>query len=144
MLFDRIVKEYHGPSEWKILNSTVNSSMLCKLSTIAQLRDLEGEICQTFHIVPNERTNERVEFARKGVGHPPLFGFEGRDESQTRAARLDVYLTRSNLIKNLIKSDFWAAPESVPNQPRRGNKTRKNFPSLFLGLSFHVPSSRRL
>lgn len=56
MLFDRIVKEYHGPSEWKILNSTVNSSMLCKLGTIAQLRDLEGEICQTFHIVPNERT----------------------------------------------------------------------------------------
>lgn len=31
--------------------------MSCKLSTIAQLRDLEGEICQTFHIVPNERTN---------------------------------------------------------------------------------------
>lgn len=55
--------------------------MLCKLITIAQLRDLEGEICQTFHIVPNEQTNERVEFARKGVGHPPPFDFEGRDES---------------------------------------------------------------
>lgn len=42
--------------------------MLRKLTKISRSRDLEGEICQTFHIVPNERTNERAEFARKGVG----------------------------------------------------------------------------
>lgn len=76
---------------------------------------------------PNERTNERVEFACKEGCRSP---FEKRS-SRTRSRTLDVYLTRSNLIKNLIKSDFWAAPESVPNQPRRGNKTREEF-SVFV------------
>lgn len=72
----------------------------------------------------------RAEFAREGVGGAfALFWLRGGGEEgawpASRARTLDVYLTRSNLIKNLIKSDFWAAPESVPNQPRRSNKTRK-------------------
>lgn len=116
----------------------------CKLTTIAQLRELGGEICQTFHIVSaNERINARNSRAR-GLGVRPFPASKGETRELTRAARLDVYLTRSNLIKNLIKSDFWAAPESVPNQPRQSNKTRKNFPSPFLGPSFLAPSSRRL
>lgn len=81
----------------------------------------------------SRRTNERMEFACKEGCRSPLF--EGREEEQpdqAAAARWDVYLTRSNLIKNLIKSDFWAAPESVPNQPRRlAIKLGKNFPSPF-------------
>jgi len=43
----------------------------CKLITIAQLRDLEGEICQMFHIVPNdERTNAWNSRARGLVVRP--------------------------------------------------------------------------
>lgn len=46
------------------------------------MRDLEGEIRQTFQIVPtNHPTNERVEFARNGVVPLPLSGSEGRDEN---------------------------------------------------------------
>lgn len=81
---------------------------------------------------PDERVrNERVRNSRAresgGRVRPFLASRRRGRESLTRrrARTLDVYLTRSNLIKNLIKSDFWAAPESVPNQPRRSNKTRK-------------------
>lgn len=79
--------------------------MPCKLTTIATTIscDLEGEICQTFHIVPNER----VEFAREGGWLiRPFSASQGETREPARAARLNVYLTRSNLIKNLIKSDF--------------------------------------
>lgn len=120
-----------------------------RLTTIVQSCDPKREICQTFQIVPrrlvhpnermNERTNERVEFVARRVAVRPFLVSKGEKSSkQSRtSAALDVYLTRSNLIKNLIKSDFWAASESVPNQPRRGNKTRKNFPSPSLARLWH-------
>lgn len=66
-----------------------------RLPAIVQSCDLEREICQTFQIVPrrvvrtNERTDERVEFARKEGCRSPFSGFEGREEehSRTSAAR---------------------------------------------------------
>lgn len=102
-----------------------------RLTAIVRSCELKREICQTFQIVPrqvvrtNERTNAWNSRARRVAVSP--FSKGEKRSSRTERRTLDVYLTRSNLIKNLIKSDFWAAPESVPNQPRRGNKTRKEF-----------------